>query len=221
MNINDIATLANKPTRLITKSVAFEALRHLINGLAAEDCALASQRLAELYSFFLQKITKPKTVEQWLTLALADKFEVRTFLRHVYSDATCVVATNAHRLHLLKINKYPTGFYDPALNRMLDMDDIPYPDFNRVIPAGGSSIDILALVNDAEITEMGFRDSAPKFKWAYKLKIENEDIGYNKHYLDQALSFFPNVTCYYKNSVSALRLENNQQIAVVMPCKLN
>ena len=97
-----------------------------------------STELAKLYKWFEPTIpAKPKTAEQWVLKAVPKK-DSRYYLlnRYRYSDGCTLVATDGHRIHLVRNMDYSTGYYDKSMNAV-DCD-ARYPDFERVIPKDAS-----------------------------------------------------------------------------------
>ncbi len=121
MNINEVATLAHtikKPTKII----AFD----IINRLSANMGDLLPDDMAKLYAFFLPPVSKPKTPDQWVSLAMGKK-DVRYYLNYLYSDGARLTATDGHRLHFIR-SELPEGYYDTAMNKCLV--DTKYPDIS-------------------------------------------------------------------------------------------
>lgn len=217
MGVDDIATLAAGLHTKPTKERVFESLKTLIgrtNPNTDTDGFETEVLLADLYAYFLPKITKPKTVERWVGLAVA-KQDVRDFLMHLYCDGKQLIATDGHRLHLMRVCDQCVGYYDTNLSRISTVTHA-YPNINKVISGRGSAIPIRAMINVAKVVEAR-GPSNWSSKWVYKIKIKGHVMGFSKLYIDQALSFFPDVKCYYISSNTVLRFENEKQLAVVMP----
>ena len=128
-----LSDLAMAPISRPSKKQAFTALRDLIQGMNEADVDSASFELAALYKFFApKKRAKPNTPEKWVSEAAAwPKDAINPCMGFVYSTGKELVATDGARLHLLKTDSYPAGYYDRDLAPVDDKGK--YPLFERAM----------------------------------------------------------------------------------------
>jgi len=90
-----------------------------------------------IFDQMLTAISEPKTFYAWLSIALADKKEVRHYLKQVYSTGEKVVASNGRIIHWKEMS-LPKGYYDVPKYRMIKEDEeqhpgVQYPDIEGCI----------------------------------------------------------------------------------------
>lgn len=198
MNINIVATTANKITKPKKKSVF-----HLVKSLIKSEAAPTSKELAELYAFFLPPIpAKPKTPEQWVYKAVP-KNDIRYYLNSIHVKDGRMMGTDGHRLHFTKTD-LPNGYYDSQLSP-LD-EDAKYPDVDRVIPKG---LPEMPFPKDLEVFDKGVH--CYKINGAY----------FNKKYVDDALCGMDNPILHQGNdNLSSILITSGDLEAVIMPMRL-
>ena len=114
IDINEIAQLADTlPKSEYNKKAIYYTFREALRNNGQFDKA----GLASLYAYFMPSLpAKPKTSEQWVAMAMANK-DVRYYLNYIYSDGNRIMATDGHRLHI--VNKsVAQGFYDKQMNNI-------------------------------------------------------------------------------------------------------
>ena len=207
MDINTIANLAKdqKPNRKDT----FALVRNMINRGESTD-----KDLATLYAFFLPKVpAKPKTIRQWVSLAMGKK-DVRYYLNYLYSDGSRFVATDGHRLHVQHGINLEVGFYNTEQVKL--EVDAKYPDFGRIIPSDGvTDIKYLSDFSNLEVTVIEGHSNMQA--------VKINDSWFNQQYIRDALSMFNSsdaIDLMQKDDKSPIRLTQGDLLAVVMPTRV-
>jgi len=206
MNKDDILRQAHN-VKKPTKAYAFQVVKDIIN----RDGVASERDLADLYAYFLPKVTKAKNWWQWLALARGQK-DVRYYLNYIHSDGKRLLATDGYRVHVMLSSEYPSGYYTDEMVRVDDMDGTQYPDIDSVIPVSG-----LSRV-DTDPGQWPIQQIGHKV-YAYVLP---GDTGVNKQYVDQAISLMERPVFYVTNKTSPMliRDEVSNHFAVIMPLKL-
>lgn len=179
--IHDVANISNKSAKRVTRRMAFESLTAIIeladgNADHTIDGSTVIRQLADLYTFFMPPIAKPKTAEQWVAQAMA-KNDVRYYLNSLYvTYRDDLVATDGYRLHIMPVLDLAHGFYDAALHPV-DVD-AKYPDVYPFfpIPKGGKVYDVDSLLTEAT------GDKSQVYI------IDDGEACFDKKYIDQALA---------------------------------
>lgn len=170
--------------------------------------------LARLYNYFMPAIPKkPKSDEQWVQKAAANK-DVRKQINFVYADPKgYLVATDGHRMHWIDLPAmYEHGYYCPkTLNKIHDVDEMQYPDWQRVAARyGGDAFEKSVPVAEFNLDKIG------KI-FVYRLP---NGTAYAKNYIDDALSASSGMKYMYqedKDSPIVFFNENGSAKAMVMP----
>jgi DNA polymerase III sliding clamp (beta) subunit (PCNA family) len=219
MNINEIANLANNQKRL-SKANQWTEYKRLIEILDATDLTDgdAYQILTTMYNHFQPSTpAKPKTPEQWLAKAMADKNDVRYYLQYIYADGSNLVATDGHRLHIHTANKLPDGFYDKNMQKI--NEDAKFPDYKRVLP------------NSNRVRHQS-RKLTKDFLLSGEVRVHGgkeeainviADVWVNKKYLVDALSFWDSsetVEINYAGAMDSITISANDCLAVIMPIRV-
>lgn len=203
--MKNIPTLANKQKK-INKAKAFQIINDLSEGKTeGDEIKILASELATLYSFFLPPVPKkPKTPEEWVALALP-KNDVRFYLNYRYSDGNRLMASDGHRLHVYKTDKYPVGFYDTAMNSV-EVDG-RYPEIDRVIP-----INVEPVAPPSE-TELDVRGGTPVIRFA--------GTTFQKTQFEQATGFFGTYTARrdLTDVRASLLIESGDCLAVLTTVK--
>jgi hypothetical protein len=200
MNINEIATLANNLSTKTKKREAFDVVLQAID----QGGQIDSNELAKLYQYFTPPIPKkPTTPEQWVALAMA-KNDIRYYLNHIYSDGGRLMATDGHRLHVYKTNKYPVGFYDQNMN-LIEVD-ATYPQIDRVIPENATRYEFEESPETAELSS-----KYPKIKHGFNW--------FMKSYIDAARVWVSTTQFKTCGKDKAVLVENDDCFAVIMPIR--
>jgi hypothetical protein len=202
MNIDTIATLADKLPREQTKKAAIFALTNEL----ARGHELTEHDIAMLYAYFTPNTpAKPKTDIQWLALALP-KNDVRYYLNYIYSDGARIMATDGHRLHVVTNSEYDAGYYDKNMNKA--ECNGKFPDIDKLIGDYPKSMSI----SNMSIIDIG---ESRSFAQAY----DHKDIRLDKKYIDQAAQYLNADSFKYKNGLSNVLIQSGNKMAVVMPMR--
>jgi len=203
--------------RKASKKDAYATVCNLIEGMK-----LTEPDLAALYSYFMPVAPAVcKTPEQWVARAMGDR-DVRAYLNYVYSDGERIVATDGHRMHSWKTDKYPAGYYDKMMNPV-DVE-YKYPDVGRVIPKRcrqdrRSEFEI----GDLEVVDLG-NDNPKAYRLVYRLK-DSDKTGWQVPYIRDALN--RGLVLHRLNErgdgTGAMLIDGpfDDCLAVVMPCSLS
>jgi DNA polymerase III sliding clamp (beta) subunit (PCNA family) len=226
MNINEIANLANNKKRL-SKADQWLDYERLVKILDATDLTDgdAYRILVSMYNHFQPSTpAKPKTPEQWLAKAMADKNDVRYYLQYICADGSNLVATDGHRLHIYTANTLPDGvktlpdgFYDKNMQK-IELD-AKFPNYKRVLPnssrMGHESRKLTkSFLLSGEIRVHGGKEEA--------INVIG-DIWVNKQYLVDALSFWDSsetVEINYAGAMDSITISANDCLAVIMPIRV-
>jgi hypothetical protein len=219
MNINEIANLANNKKRL-SKADQWLDYKRLVKILDATDLTDgdAYRILVSMYNHFQPSTpAKPKTPQQWLAKAMADKNDVRYYLQYIYADGSNLVATDGHRLHIHTANKLADGFYDKNMQKI--NQDAKFPDYKRVLPnssrMGHESRKLTkSFLLSGEIRVHGGKEEAINVI---------ADVWVNKKYLVDALSFWDSsetVEINYAGTMDPISISANDCLAVIMPIRV-
>lgn len=145
----------------------------------------------------------------WLVLAMAVK-DKRKYINYIYSDGLRLVATDGNRMHILKDANIESGFYNKNMT-LKHADDwsgaIRYPNISRIIPKDNhKEINFNVLKLDTQMYP------------SVETEVYNFDgLKINARYLQEAISYFDEKIIQYKNKTSAILIEDNNKLAVVMP----
>ena len=201
-NLNEIARLAcamKKPSRI-------DVYSQLITVIEAGD--VNDQFLASIYAFFLPPLAAKKVPEQWVALAMA-KNDVRYYLNFVYSDGKRLVATDGHRLHVLKTNQYPPGYYDQQLVKIHGPEYAKYPDIDRVIPKDGK-------VHQVNLSDLKVRSTSFEGKPVPTVRLPGK-VWVERRYLLDTLNGEKDFTVEITTPRNAVRIPiTDDRFAVIM-----
>ena len=168
--IQDIySRAAMMPGKLCKKSDCELVVQQLVEGET-----LTTFGLAVLRAHFLAKIpAKPKTSEQWVQKAVAQK-DVRFHLGFVNALSGSLRASDGHRMHIAK-TFLADGYYDRGLCP-IEVGAL-YPELMRAIPAGpGKPVDL------SDLSRFEVRTNAGNYFF-----VLDEEFGFNRVYLYDAL----------------------------------
>ena len=217
MNINEIANAATGRKKL-SKDKMWDGYKSLIQILDNTDLldGDAYDILTDMYTHFQPPApAKPKTVEQWLTKALAGTNDVRYHLQHLYSDGDNLVATDGHRIHVHYVNRLLPGYYDKQLQSI--KEDAKYPNYMRALESATGSDRQTVKTTKAKLL------SREKYVTG-KREIINvwADVWINKQYLADALALLEpddKVTLHHGAALDPIGLTFMDCIAVIMPVR--
>lgn len=167
-------------------------------------------RLAELYKFFMPTPpAKCKDLKQWVTKALNLNHD-RPTLQAAYCDGENYIATDGHRMHIIPLTLFPTGYYDHKLNK-LDIDLI-YPEYKRLIPT--------KTLKDKLIVTSGIIDKNKDITF----HLFNAPIKFNLRYITELMNGDKEATVYCSEvyirgniNASPVLFEFVDRSAVLMP----
>jgi len=120
---NQVIKLAEgyRLTKKPNKKEIFRIIETLIN-----DTHINKSKVAKIYAYFMPKFPKkPKNDFDWVRLALGEnkkyindfKSKITARLHVINGD---LIATDGHRIHVLKNCGYNDGSYDPMMNQIED-----------------------------------------------------------------------------------------------------
>jgi hypothetical protein len=142
-------TTTDKPN----KATAYRMVRKA----RAEGCALSTCDLDALINYFAPARSKePKSAEEWVARACADKNEVRFYLRFLYVSAGVAYGTNGHRLHWCD-TKLADGYYSPVTLDPCDCDGT-FPDVKRAVPGALSGVEYSTGMEKVAVSGKGDRN---------------------------------------------------------------
>ena len=173
----------------------------------AEQHPDSVRELARLYAYFMPpKPKKPKTPFQWVAMAAGVK-DIRYYLNCVYVTAEHLTATDGHRLHRApNTDNLAPGYYHPTTGDLVHPPEYSaYPDTAKVIPAPGKSVPFE--LTDAAPGES--RDGRPCYTVS--------GAAMNARYLQDAMTFMPAAQIQITASDKAVRLDDGDLLAVIMP----
>lgn len=169
-----------------TRKTAVELLAAHLKG-DDETVIMPRDGIEALYKYFLPTPPKKaKTAAQWVAKAVADKKDVREYLRYVYSDGEHLVATDGHRIHWIKTNDYPAGYYCPKSLERVDYD-AKYPDWKRASQGTDTPEDLASYsLGDLPLHPQEYN----KKTYCYHVlkSKDGEDVGVDSRYLDAAIN---------------------------------
>lgn len=201
-------------TKKPTKAAAFDTLLGIIDQYNIAE----SPELLGLLRYFAPSAPtgKPKTPEDWVRLAVADR-DVRKYLNYVYSSGSQLVASNGHRIHVINTTPeaHPHGFYHPeTMTPATDITaDYTFPDYRRLFSA---SPDIITAIVKTERGVLRTDSKLPKELTRLTL-ITGETVVLNSTYYNQATAQ-PYHTLRYL-STQALQFDSDNTAAIVMPIR--
>lgn len=209
MDRNKIAQLAYlMPTKDRNKEAVFDVVMNLL-----DDRSLSENDLAILYAQAIQtKPARPRKPEKWVANAVA-KNDIREYLQYIYSDGKRIMGTDGHRLHIWYTDKYPKGFYNPKTMAAATVpNDFRFPDVERVIPKTNSKD--YAPSSTIEVSHLSVVMGLPLIGYKFG------PVAVNANYLDEALAGFAGYPLiYYVDGNSAVKIEEDNKLAVVMPVR--
>lgn len=195
MNIYIKAYNSQKPK----KQTVQELLEHLYDD-ADENM---KNKIAAAYSYFMPaKPKKPKTVFEWLGLAMSSD-QTRPYLKFIWCDGKGnAVATDGRILLKAPCDK-PEGFYDHRENK-IDHDQT-FPQWERFFPDQEGQEEIVNLIIMSEKS--------------YKTE-KTDDLGFEIKYIDKALSLDGDKKIKWSCDCSPLQIdfEDGRQ-ALIMPIR--
>ena len=218
MDMNEIANCANNRKKL-SKSATWKEYKQLIKTLDNTDLVDgdAYQILINMYNYFQPATpSKPQTVNQWLSKALAGKNEFRGFLKNIHCSESTLVATDGHRMHICTNTLLAGGYYDKNLQKI--EESATYPDFKQIMPSNKSGNHITStnktdlLANVVQLVAGGKE----------AINVINE-VWVTKKYLVDALSFFkPDdiLELIFSSSQDCIEISAYNCIAVITPINI-
>ena len=201
-----------------TRKTAVELLAaHLRDG--NETITIPRDDIEALYKYFLPTPPKKaKTAAQWVAKAVADKKDVREYLRYVYSDGEHLVATNGYHIHWIKSNDYPAGYYCPKSLERVDCD-AKYPDWKRASQGTDTPEDMASY--SLEDLPLHTKDYGKKTYHYHILKGRNdEDVGVDSKYLKDAANGDKTVQLSINGPNDIIKGINEFGNFVVMPFRI-
>ena len=208
----------------LQKSTAQEVVESLYKEATDEH---TKQRLAKLYTYFTPPIPKsPKKPLQWINLA-SGKQDSRPYLDNIYCANGELVATDGHRLHLMKYEdaglteeeykKVENNWIDSNKNIIENVKNFTYPDYPRILPRGTHHED-LDLTQNFQMSK-GEKD----VKEIIHLNIFGVEVRYNYRYFREAVQSDKHCKIYCDNCpegglVPVLFVFKDRK-AVVMPLR--
>lgn len=191
------------------KKQAFAIVKELI-AISEKDIDI---ELGQLYNFFLPSIpAKPKTDMQWVSKALEKKGTHRPQLVNAYSDGETLVGTDGHRMHWLENSHLPTGFYNSQEGK-LDLDDLVYPDFKRVIPSK-------VYTWSGNFADCEKREVTGYLVYIFHSDGHSKECAFNKQFIDQALSGMDNPDFCLTEDGQRLHIKDGLKNAVIMAVRV-
>lgn len=209
MNINEIANLATSTIKP-NKNSAWNYLRNIIEDSAAEPDSREAQALASLYRYFLPLPGKVvKTPEDWCKKAIGQN-DVRYYLNFLYSDGNRLMGCDGHRLHIFQTIKYKPGYYDLALEKIDDKGT--YPNVERVIPKQKGREMNLSSITGGKVKMVDSKEA---------INVKGAWVNH-KYFLEAIAGFNPEekIRFYNRDAHSALKIEQGDKLAVVMPMRI-
>jgi len=211
----ELATLANSVNK-INKSRAHEIITDLATGLVHDDDQVIL--FASLYRYFMPPIPKkPKNAMQWVNVAVNGD-EIRKHISNAYSSENGdYVGIDGQRMHLVKNQGKEIGYYDKACNKV--EADLKFPDYNRLIPDKSKCTQYNLRDIDTKIIPNNTKEI--EFKYVVDVYVNGVRISrFSKKYWDDALSIFSDNVNIWLSEKASLLIEENDNIAVIMPVKL-
>lgn len=228
-----LAQYAAKSTnRKPNKAAAQSILRDLYDKHAADLTETERRELGELYRWFMPaKPTKPRTEFDWVAKACAGPKEVRDYLRFIRVTADgdrhgVIEASDGHRLHRApNRGRLPSGFYLPNGEKVAELGEKQWPDFDRVIPDDRRAGQILGDDMAGEGWDVVETKTKP-VRTAYARTLPNgKRYGVDTRYVDQAMARpmakgDPGPELRVPDDEGgALKIKIGRAVAVVMPIR--
>ena len=206
----NLTKIVNSNAPKMTKAKCFIELKKLIDVLPEETDQDIQRILGTLYQHFLPPTPKkPKTREQWVQLAKGNN-DVRYYLNYVYSNGENLVATDGHRVHIMKDTPLTKGCYDADMQFM--DDNWNFPDYERLLLTGAvetqTSTKAVMLSNTVEADP-----AHPKTGE----RVVIHDTLFNLRYVQDALALFDDdQTVMYNIVDNKLQIEDEASVSIVM-----
>lgn len=215
---NHINTYANiaKDRKTLTKARIWDQVQYLLKNGQDTDANRFDDVMADLYNYFQPKVSKPKTIEQWISMAVP-KNDFRRYLNYIFID-NHIVGTDGHRIHLYSGRKgHKPGWYDRQIVKVKD-PGLKYVDYQRFIEKGANEkahiLTAQELLNGERLIISGTE------------AIKVIDGYLNSKYLKDALSLCNNddeISVGFTNEISLIRFTPTGSLkntmSVVMPMR--
>lgn len=220
MEISKVANARRAVAKKPSKREAFDYLKRLIDKSGDDENI---HELSALYAFFMtDRVAKPKTVEGWLLKAMP-KNDVRYYLNNFYHDGSKLLSTDGHRLHIAYGYQAEKGFYNEDMAAI--EVDATFPDCERIIP---NPVNAKFTLTDIDLDNIETRliEARGGDYEVFVLKFGEGDtfteIGVNKKYLKDALTFMEKPELFATDETSSIYIQDSAQDigAVVMPIRL-
>src|SRR5690625_309892 len=215
MKLNEFLAISYTQPRL-----SREKMERYIEDIITEGREPTVDDMAVIYRYFMparpSKLRKNFTPFEWVAAAAARDDE-RRCLNWVDADESYIMASNGHRVHILKDDREP-GYYCPVKGvKVHDKDWESYPDVFRLI---------LPDVSEGYNRQPGLDTTFHSVSTLYKtnvLTIKGTESHVQERYWAEATAWGEGTVVYTphnKDRVVRLDIPEHEAIAVIMPMQV-